>query len=79
MKLIDAIYDANKIVVTATVNEDEYEVQITSAEAIKIVADAGATDSVIDPQNDNFYAKPGNRHSQVAYYDGQNNILYIGN
>ena len=49
------------------VNEDEYEIEINKKQAIEIVVAAKAVDSVMNPQNNNFYANES-RYSQVAYW-----------
>ena len=68
---------ATKIVVTTTVNEDEYEIEINTFEAMRIIRAAKAADSVMNPQNNNFYANES-RYSQVAYYNEVTGTLFIG-
>tara|TARA_R110002020_G_scaffold462895_1_gene682664 strand:- start:558 stop:869 length:312 start_codon:yes stop_codon:yes gene_type:complete len=75
--LTSVIAFATKIVVTTIVNEDEYEVEISRADAVKIVTAAKAVDSVMNPQNNNFYANES-RYSQVAYYNEVIGTLFIG-
>lgn len=75
--LTSVIAFATKIVVTTIVNEDEYEVEISRADAVKIVTAAKAVDSVMNPQNNNFYANES-RYSQVAYYNEVTGTLFIG-
>jgi hypothetical protein len=75
--LTSVIAFATKIVVTTIVNEDEYEVEISRADALKIVTAANAAASVMNPQNNNFYANES-RHSQVAYYNEVIGTLFIG-
>tara|TARA_R110000823_G_scaffold259593_1_gene380731 strand:+ start:152 stop:445 length:294 start_codon:yes stop_codon:yes gene_type:complete len=75
--LTEAIKKADSVVVTTMVNEDEYNVEITKSAALEIIVIAGAFFSVMNPQNNNFYANES-RHSQVAYYNDANNVVYLG-
>tara|TARA_R110002110_G_scaffold124690_1_gene302203 strand:+ start:379 stop:615 length:237 start_codon:yes stop_codon:yes gene_type:complete len=77
MNLAETIKKADSVVVTTIVNEDEYNVEITKSAALKIVTIAGARFSAMNPQNNNFYANES-RHSQVAYYNDANNVVYLG-
>ena len=76
MNLAETIKKADSVVVTTIVNEDEYNVEITKSAALKIVTIAGAFFSVMSDTN-NFYANES-RHSQVAYYNDANNVVYLG-
>lgn len=75
--LTSVINFATKIVVTTIVNEDEYEIEINKKQAIGIAVAAKAVDSVMNPQNNNFYANES-RYSQVAYYNEVTGTLFIG-
>ena len=77
VNLTEVINFASSIVVTTIVNEDEYEVEISRADALKIVTAANAAASVMNPQNNNFYAN-ASRHSQVAFYNQVIGTLFIG-
>jgi len=43
-----------------------------------VIKAANATEAVLNPDTDNFYVDPEIRHTQVAWFDGENHALIIG-
>ena len=78
MTITEAIENVSNIYVTAIVNECEVRVPLTRQQALDSIVAAEATSAVLNPHNDNFYVSPEIRHTQVAWIDGANDSLIIG-
>ena len=78
MTITETIKNVASIYVTTMVNEYEVLVELTAEQALKAISAANASDAVLNPQNDNFYVNPEIRYSQVAWLDGENDTLIIG-
>lgn len=78
MTITEAIQNVSNIYVMTIVNEDEFQVSITSEQAMNVIEKAHATKAVLNSDTNNFYVDPEIRHTQVAWFDNKNNALVIG-